>query len=122
MISSSSLIKKTSKIFFPEDCISYESGFIIGWNIRSFVACVATVVSGISVNFYFNYFQHLNKQTFFFQLGDLQTIIKQFEFDGNLRTGTGAPLSILGEWISHHDSKQEKAIWEESVKDGIFQK
>ncbi|ORZ07245.1 N-acetylglucosaminyl transferase component-domain-containing protein [Lobosporangium transversale] len=41
-----------SKIFWPSHlCSRYlRTGFIIGWNVRSFTACIATVVSDIDLN------------------------------------------------------------------------
>lgn len=41
-----------SKIFWPSHLCSQNlrTGFIIGWNVRSFTACIATVVSDIDVS------------------------------------------------------------------------
>lgn len=41
--------KVHAQIFWPSCCIDSPSGYIIGWNIRSFIACVAGVVSDIKV-------------------------------------------------------------------------
>ena len=40
-----------SKVFWPSHLCSrhVRTGFIIGWNVRSFTACIATIVSDIDV-------------------------------------------------------------------------
>ena len=41
----------SSKIFWPSHvtAASTSSGYLVGWNIRSFIVCVATVVTNAKV-------------------------------------------------------------------------
>lgn len=42
--------KVHSKIFWPSGREEpFPSGYVVGWNIRSFIVCVVTVVSGVEV-------------------------------------------------------------------------
>jgi hypothetical protein len=38
-----------SKLFWPLKCASERSGLVIGWNIRDFISCVATIVPDVEV-------------------------------------------------------------------------
>lgn len=42
-----------SKIFWPAHTCSTRtrSGFLVGWNVRRFTACVAAVISNVKVSF-----------------------------------------------------------------------
>ena len=33
-----------TRIFWPWHCTAFDSGLLVGWNVHSFTACVATVV------------------------------------------------------------------------------
>lgn len=41
--------KFVSKLFWPLQCPTERSGLVLGWNVRNFVACVATIVPDIEV-------------------------------------------------------------------------
>lgn len=47
---SSSKNKFISKLFWPVQANQSASGFIVGWNIRNFIACVAAVIPFGNVN------------------------------------------------------------------------
>jgi hypothetical protein len=41
--------KGQSKIYFPQQCCNSSPGYLVGWNVRSFIACVATVIPDYQV-------------------------------------------------------------------------
>ena len=40
-----------SRIFWPTKCTNSKEGYIIGWNIRSFIGCVACVIPSYEIEF-----------------------------------------------------------------------
>jgi len=42
-----------SKILWPEHLCKGKSGFLVGWNLRSFISSVATIVPDMTVNINF---------------------------------------------------------------------
>ncbi|EGG23125.1 putative glycosyltransferase [Cavenderia fasciculata] len=76
--------KPYSKIFWPIRCNNKKSGYLIGWNTRSFVACVVDIISDIS-------------------LKDLETILHKLSFDVRMQSCPVDPPRILGEWVAGDD-------------------
>eukprot|EP01132_Coremiostelium_polycephalum_P003925 gene3925-4901_t len=75
------LNKPFTKIFWPIRCTDQKSGYLIGWNTRSFVACVVDIVTDVPLN-------------------ELETILNKISFDSRmLSCPVGHPPRVLGEWV-----------------------
>lgn len=88
-----------SKIFWPNSVERASSGYLVGWNIRSFIACVVTVVPLVKVCAIALIFTSF---LFFVQLDELEKIVHSLSEDPQVKkTGIIPSPVILGEWISH---------------------
>ncbi|EFA78711.1 ubiquitin-protein ligase [Heterostelium album PN500] len=74
--------KPYSKIFWPIRCNDKKSGYLIGWNTRSFVACVIDIISDIS-------------------LQDLEIILKELNNDKRMASCPVGQPRVLGEWCNN---------------------
>ncbi|KAF2077671.1 hypothetical protein CYY_000987 [Polysphondylium violaceum] len=73
--------KPYNKIFWPNRCIDQKSGYLVGLNTRSFVACVVDIVTDVP-------------------LEELDIILNKMSFDRRmLDCPLGHSPRILGEWI-----------------------
>ncbi|GAM20610.1 hypothetical protein SAMD00019534_037850, partial [Acytostelium subglobosum LB1] len=79
----SSAPKPYSKIFWPIRCNDMKSGYLIGWNTRSFVACVVDIISDVPIQ-------------------DLEGILRELSYDKRMLTCPVGQPRVLGEWISRH--------------------
>jgi hypothetical protein len=114
--------KLISKIFLPRHCIKAQSGYIVGWNVRSFVTCVATIISDIEVTK-----SHSTNLTSC-KLSELDKILSSLSEHEEIRNSPcGPPVvlgkktrllsSLLGEWLVNEEKTQESSKSEEEDVD-----
>eukprot|EP00743_Colponemidia_sp_Colp-15_P006790 GILK01007321.1.p1 GENE.GILK01007321.1~~GILK01007321.1.p1 ORF type:complete len:860 (-),score=120.70 GILK01007321.1:263-2803(-) len=72
----------SSKLFWPTHCINVKPGFLVGWNVRGFIASIATIVSDV-------------------ELSALEDVLKKISTDPNMQAISGhckgSPV-VIGEW------------------------
>ncbi|CAJ0632462.1 4396_t:CDS:2 [Entrophospora sp. SA101] len=100
-----------SKIFWPAHACSLHTkpGFLVGWNVRSFTACVAAVISNV-------------------KLSDLETTLSALSTDNSssfiyMETVCGEPPIVLGVMTTAHsdnESETDNTLLEEKKKSASF--
>ena len=81
--------KLISKIFLPKHCLKAQAGYIVGWNVRSFVTCVATIISDIEV------IQHLIL-SLTRKLHELDRVLSSLSEHEEIRNSPCGPPVVLG--------------------------
>eukprot|EP01116_Phalansterium_solitarium_P018874 TRINITY_DN5131_c0_g2_i1.p1 TRINITY_DN5131_c0_g2~~TRINITY_DN5131_c0_g2_i1.p1 ORF type:complete len:431 (+),score=58.62 TRINITY_DN5131_c0_g2_i1:356-1648(+) len=81
-----------SKIFWPSHYLSAPSGYIIGWNIRGFIGCVATIVSGV-------------------ELDEVQSVLRELAENQDLkRQSPAGPPIVLGQWLADGGASDDGGV------------